>query len=34
MHTCTNDLSSDSAPTEIETNIIDLAVDVNENLNR
>ena len=34
LHTGTNDLSSDSTLTEIATNIIDLAVDVNKNLNR
>ena len=34
IHTGTNVLSSDSTPTEIATNIIDLAVDVKKNLNR
>ena len=34
IHTGTNDLSSDCTPTEIATNIMDLAVDVKKNLNR
>ena len=34
IHAGTNVLSSDSTPTEIATNIIDLAVDVKKNLNR
>ena len=34
IHTGTNDLSSNSTPTEIATNIMDLAVDVKKNLNR
>ena len=34
IHTGTNDLSSDSTPTEIAINIMDLAVDVKKNLNR
>ena len=33
IRTGTNDLSCDSAPTEIATNMIDLAVDVKKNLN-
>ena len=32
IRTGTNDLSSDSTPTEIATNMIDLAVDVKKNL--
>ena len=34
IHTRTNDLSSDSTPTEVATNIMDLAVDAKKNLNR
>ena len=34
IHTGTNVLSSNSAPTKIVTNIMDLAADVKENLNR
>ena len=33
LHTGTNDLSSNSTPTEIATNIMDLATDLNKNLN-
>ena len=34
IHTGTNDLSSDFTPTEIATNIMDLAADVKKNLNQ
>ena len=34
IHTGTNDLSDDSSPTDIATNIIDLAADVKKTLNR
>ena len=34
IHTGTNDPSSNSTPTEIATNIMDLAVDINKKLNQ